>query len=232
MCNCLLYKSPDIFDPPKIMETLSRLVLMTIVARRPPHEKAAWNGSDGYLPIINVEDDDTEAARDTQTGGDREYSSNFGLEDLNFMILLAVQSVFVLCVEGAIIWKGFEGGDFDVWSWLSEFASPGLLVLFSVSFSALLLRAVGALTKFGDLGFQTAALIMATFCTIAVCTGVISVKEGKGAWEVVGGAVLMWLLFLIGFWTTVFRWRRHYIARKSERKDTQQDSSEALVRDI
>lgn len=77
---------------------------------------------------------------------------------------------------------------------LSEFASPGLLVLFTVSFSGILLHAVRAQGAASDVAFQAAGLAMATFSAVVVCAGVggAETEEVEGLWTFVGVVVGMW----------------------------------------
>ncbi|GKT65395.1 hypothetical protein ColTof4_03841 [Colletotrichum tofieldiae] len=216
-------------------------------------EKATWGpSSKGYLPLITVEEYDVEAAdggdghgegkwllyqhrRATRRGsggdaaaaaaaGHEKGTRGAGLESVAWWILLVLECLLVGAVEGWIIYMVYNGGDYAVWNWLSEFASPALMILFSVSFSAALLRGVGCSGRVGDLGFQAAGLVLATFCAVVVCAGVGEGKrrrgegeeEGKGMRVVVGLAVKMWFLFFIGFWCAVFQWY------SGDRRETQQ----------
>ncbi|KAK1702433.1 hypothetical protein BDP67DRAFT_265172 [Colletotrichum lupini] len=140
-----------------------------------------------------------------------------GLEAVAWWILMGLELCVVGGVEGWIIYMVYNaGGDFAIWNWLSQFASPALMILLSVSLSAALLRGVGCLNRLGDLGFQAAGLVLATFCAVVVCAGVSGVEEGqgengdrlekKGVRVVVGLAVKMWFLFFIGFLCAVFQW--------------------------
>ncbi|GKT50110.1 uncharacterized protein ColSpa_10291 [Colletotrichum spaethianum] len=196
----------------------------------PKDEKATWSPlSKGHLPLITVEEYDVEAADGSGHGeskwllrqhhrgasrgsGDAQAAAAAaaagrgkemragGLESVAWWILLASQCLLVGAVEGWIIYMVYNGGDYAVWNWLSEFASPALMILFSVSFSAALLRGVGCCGRVGDLGFQAAGLVLATFCAVVVCAGVGEGKrrrgegeeEGKGVRVVVGLAVKMW----------------------------------------
>ncbi|EQB47880.1 hypothetical protein CGLO_12938 [Colletotrichum gloeosporioides Cg-14] len=158
------------------METASRLALMAILTRvgSPKEEKVSWNGSRGYLPIITVQDYDEEAAlrrvRVDRSSGGAEANEWWGLSlaDVAFAALLVMQSVSVVFVEGWVVWMGMYGEDFDVWVWLAEVASPGLLVLFSVSFSGLLLYGVKARTRLADLGMQAAGMLFFVGFWVAV----------------------------------------------------------------
>ncbi|KAL0933648.1 uncharacterized protein CTRU02_210447 [Colletotrichum truncatum] len=211
------------------METVSRLALMAVLSRAgsPAHEKATWNGSDGYLPIITVQDYDTEAAAaaagkagrktttTTERGGDGVGAWSGG--EVAFSALLGAQCLFVVFVEGWIVWMG-QAGDFELWNWLCEFASPGLLVLFSVSFSAMLLHAVRVQTRLADLAFQAAGLIMATFCAVMVCAGASGGARGIGLAVVVGGVVVMWFSFFAGFWWAVLRLHQEQRGQREVRK--------------
>ncbi|KZL74395.1 hypothetical protein CI238_04396 [Colletotrichum incanum] len=242
------------------MEAASRLALLAIVARAGSplqrDEKATWSpSSNGYLPLITVEEYDVEAAdgggggggsghgegkwllyqhkRATRrgSGGDAVAAARHekgtrgaGLESVAWWILLVLECLLVGAVEGWIIYMVYNGGDYAVWNWLSDFASPALMILFSVSFSAVLLRGVGCSGRVGDLGFQAAGLVLATFCAVVVCAGVGEGKrgrsegeeEGKGVRVVVGLAVKMWFLFFIGFWCAVFQWY------SGDKRETQQ----------
>ncbi|KAK1624167.1 hypothetical protein BDP81DRAFT_112016 [Colletotrichum phormii] len=139
-----------------------------------------------------------------------------GLEAVAWWILMGLECCVAGGVEGWIIYMVYNGGDFEIWNWLSEFASPALMILLSVSLSAALLRGVGCLNRLGDLGFQATGLVLATFCAVVVCAGVSGVEEGegqdgdrlekKGVRVVVGLAVKMWFLFFIGFLCAVFQW--------------------------
>ncbi|KAF4870915.1 hypothetical protein CGCSCA1_v009923 [Colletotrichum siamense] len=158
------------------METASRLALMAILTRvgSPKEEKVAWNGSTGYLPIITVQDYDEEAAlsrlRVDRSSGGAEAEGWWGLGrgDVAFAALLVLQCVSVVFVEGWIVWMGMYGEDFEVWAWLAEVASPGLLVLFSVSFSGVLLYGVKARTRLADLGMQAAGMLFFVGFWVAV----------------------------------------------------------------
>lgn len=75
---------------------------------------------------------------------------------------------------------------------LAEVASPGLLVLFSVSFSGVLLYEVKARTRLADLGMQAAGLVMASFCGVVVCAGGVGGGTGKGLVGLLVGVVSMW----------------------------------------
>ncbi|KAF3807060.1 hypothetical protein GCG54_00007316 [Colletotrichum gloeosporioides] len=158
------------------METVSRLALMAILTRvgSPKEEKVAWNGSRGYLPIITVQDYDEEAAlrrvRVDRSSGGAEANEWWGLSlaDVAFAALLVMQCVSVVFVEGWVVWMGMCGEDFEVWVWLAEVASPGLLVLFSVSFSGLLLYGVKARTRLADLGMQAAGMLFFVGFWVAV----------------------------------------------------------------
>ncbi|OHE99657.1 hypothetical protein CORC01_05015 [Colletotrichum orchidophilum] len=136
-----------------------------------------------------------------------------GLEAVAWWILMGLECCVVGGVEGWIIYMVYNGGDFEIWNWLSEFVSPALMILLSVSLSAALLRGVGCLNRLGDLGFQAAGLALATFCAVVVCAGVSGVEEGedgrlekKGVRVLVGLAVKMWFLFFIGLLCAVFQW--------------------------
>ncbi|KAF4920249.1 hypothetical protein CGCVW01_v007039 [Colletotrichum viniferum] len=158
------------------METASRLALMAILTRvgSPKEEKVAWNGSTGYLPIITVQDYDEEAAlrrlRVDRFSGRAEAKGWWGLGpgEVAFAALLVMQCVSVVFVEGWIVWRGMYGEDFEVWAWLAEVASPGLLVLFSVSFSGVLLYGVKARTRLADLGMQAAGMLFFVGFWVAV----------------------------------------------------------------
>ncbi|KAF5502004.1 hypothetical protein CGCA056_v013901 [Colletotrichum aenigma] len=158
------------------METASRLALMAILTRvgSPKEEKVAWNESTGYLPIITVQDYDEEAAlrrlRVDRSSGGAEAEGWWGLGrgDVAFAALLVMQCVSVVFVEGWIVWMGMYGEDFEVWAWLAEVASPGLLVLFSVSFSGVLLYGVKARTRLADLGMQAAGMLFFVGFWVAV----------------------------------------------------------------
>ncbi|KAF4845839.1 hypothetical protein CGCSCA4_v006556 [Colletotrichum siamense] len=207
------------------METASRLALMAILTRvgSPKEEKVAWNGSTGYLPIITVQDYDEEAAlrrlRVDRSSGGAEAEGWWGLRrgDVAFAALLVLQCVSVVFIEGWIVWMGMYGEDFEVWAWLAEVASPGLLVLFSVSFSGVLLYGVKARTRLADLGMQAAGLIMASFCGVVVCAGGVG-STGKGLVGVVIGVVSIWMLFFVGFWVAVWRWYREDQRRMQEKR--------------
>ncbi|KAL3292416.1 hypothetical protein RB213_014696 [Colletotrichum asianum] len=207
------------------METASRLALMAILMRvgSPKEEKVAWNGSRGYLPIITVQDFDEEAAlrrlRVDRSSGGAEAKGWWGLGrgDVAFAALLVLQCVSVVFVEGWIVWRGMYGVDFEVWVWLAEVASPGLLVLFSVSFSGVLLYGVKARTRLADLGMQAAGLVMASFCGVVVCAGGVGGK-GKGLVGLVVGVVSMWMLFFAGFWVAVWRWHREDQRKMQEKR--------------
>ncbi|KAE9569595.1 hypothetical protein CGMCC3_g14237 [Colletotrichum fructicola] len=207
------------------METASRLALMAILTRvgSPKEEKVAWNGSTGYLPIITVQDYDEEAAlrrvRLDRSSGGAEAKGWWGLGrgDVAFAALLVMQCVSVVFVEGWIVWMGMYGEDFEVWVWLAEVASPGLLVLFSVSFSGVSLYGVKSRTRLADLGMQAAGLVMASFCGVVVCAGGVG-STGKGLVGVVIGVVLMWALFFVGFWVAVWRWYREDQRRMQEKR--------------
>ncbi|KAF6836479.1 hypothetical protein CMUS01_05422 [Colletotrichum musicola] len=186
------------------METMSRLALMAVLSRAgrgTSEEKVTWNGSAGYLPIITVEDYDAAESGNRPRRGRPPPSGQgrWSLGEALFAAMLAMQCCAVVGVEAWIIWKGSESGsDYDVWNWLvsyrlSEFASPGLLVLFSVSFSGILLHAVRAQGRSSDVAFQAAGLAMATFCAVVVCAGVSGeTREEKGLWRFVGVVVGMW----------------------------------------
>ncbi|KAF4933090.1 hypothetical protein CGCF245_v009980 [Colletotrichum fructicola] len=158
------------------METASRLALMAILTRvgSPKEEKVAWNGSTGYLPIITVQDYDEEAAlrriRLDRSSGGAEAKGWWGLGrgDVAFAALLVMQCVSVVFVEGWIVWMGMYGEDFEVWVWLAEVASPGLLVLFSVSFSGVSLYGVKSRTRLADLGMQAAGTLFFVGFWVAV----------------------------------------------------------------
>ncbi|KAF4900498.1 hypothetical protein CGCFRS4_v003366 [Colletotrichum fructicola] len=158
------------------METASRLALMAILTRvgSPKEEKVAWNGSTGYLPIITVQDYDEEAAlrrvRLDRSSGGAEAKGWWGLGrgDVAFAALLVMQCVSVVFVEGWIVWMGMYGEDFEVWVWLAEVASPGLLVLFSVSFSGVSLYGVKSRTRLADLGMQAAGALFFVGFWVAV----------------------------------------------------------------
>ncbi|KAK2754347.1 hypothetical protein CKAH01_17468 [Colletotrichum kahawae] len=208
------------------METASRLALMAVLTRvgSPKEEKVAWNGSRGYLPIITVQDYDEEAAlrrlRVDRRSGSAEAKGWWGLSlgEVASVVLLVLQCVSVVFVEGWIVWMGRYGmEDFEVWVWLAEVASPGLLVLFSVSFSGVLLYGVKARTRLADLGMQAAGLVMASFCGVVVCAGGVGGK-GEGLAGVVVGVVSMWMLFFVGFWVAVLRWYREDQRRMQEKR--------------
>ncbi|KAF4815781.1 hypothetical protein CGCTS75_v012859 [Colletotrichum tropicale] len=207
------------------METASRLALMAILTRfgSPKEEKVGWNGSTGYLPIITVQDYDEEAAlrrvRMNRSSGGAEAEEWWGLGrgDVAFAALLVLQCVPVVFVEWWIVWMGMYGEDFEVWVWLAEVASPGLLVLFSVSFSGVLLYGVKARTRLADLGIQAAGLIMASFGGVVVCAGGVGGK-GKGLVGLVVGVVSMWMLFFVGFWVAVWRWYREDQRKMQEKR--------------
>ncbi|KAK2017462.1 hypothetical protein LZ32DRAFT_26025 [Colletotrichum eremochloae] len=201
-------------------------------------EKATWSPpSKKYLPLITVEEYDVEAAAGgggghgerkwllyqhrmaAGVGGDDDDATGApmaarGLEGVAWFILLALECLLVGAVEGWIIYMVYNEGDYAVWNWLSDFASPALMMLFSLSFSAALLRGVGCSGRVGDLAFQAAGLVLATFCAVVVCAGISRGKrrrgegeeEGKGVRVVVGLSVKMWFLFFIGFWCAVFQW--------------------------
>ncbi|KAK6211382.1 hypothetical protein QIS74_10646 [Colletotrichum tabaci] len=153
-----------------------------------------------------------------------------GLESVAWWVLLCLECLLIGAVEGWIIYMVYDGGDYVVWNWLCDYASPALVILFSVALSAALLRGVGCSGRLGDLAFQAAGLVLATFCTVVVCVGVGEGRrrrrrrgkpngergdEEKGLRVVVGLAVKMWFLFFIGFWCAVFQW---YSADKQERR--------------
>ncbi|KAK1985316.1 hypothetical protein LZ30DRAFT_708904 [Colletotrichum cereale] len=166
------------------------------------HKRAGGRGSSAGVSSLGV-------------GGDAAGAMVAGpvLEGVAWFILLALECLLVGAVEGWIIYMVYNDGDYAVWNWLSDFASPALMMLFSVSFSAALLRGVGCSGRVGDLAFQAAGLVLATFCAVVVCAGVSRGKrrpgegeeEGKGVRVVVGLAVKMWFLFFIGFWCAVFQ---------------------------
>ncbi|KAK2001461.1 hypothetical protein LX36DRAFT_688783 [Colletotrichum falcatum] len=212
------------------MEPASRFALP---AQR--DEKATWSPpSKKYSPIVTVAEYDVEAAkghgerkwllldqhRMAGVGADPAAAAaaaampGQGLEGVAWFILLALECLLVGTVEGWIIYMVYNGGDYAVWNWLSDFASPALMMLFSVSFSATLLRGVGCSGRLGDLAFQAAGLVLATFCAAVVCAGVSRGKrmpgegeeDGKGVRVLVGLSVKMWFLFFIGFWCAVFQW--------------------------
>ncbi|EFQ34319.1 hypothetical protein CGRA01v4_13758 [Colletotrichum graminicola] len=198
-------------------------------------EKATWSPpSKKYLPIVTIDEYDVEAAAAGRNGyGERKWlldhqhriprgrgaaagaaMAGQGLEGVAWFILLALECLLVGTVEGWIIYMVYDNGEYAVWNWLSDFASPALMMLFSVSFSAALLRGVGCSGRVGDLAFQAAGLVLATFCAVVVCAGISRGKrrsgegeeEGKGVRVVVGLSVKMWFLFFIGFWCAVFQW--------------------------
>ncbi|KAF6830433.1 hypothetical protein CPLU01_07359 [Colletotrichum plurivorum] len=215
------------------METMSRLALMAVLSRAgrgTTEEKVTWNGSAGYLPIITVEDYDAAEAGNRPRRGRPPPSGQgrWSLGEALFAAVLAMQCCAVVGVEAWIIWNGSEtGSDYDVWNWLSEFASPGLLVLFSVSFSGILLHAVRAQGRSSDVAFQAAGLAMATFCSVLVCAGVSAVETGKeeveGLWRFVVVVVGMWMLFFCGLLGAGWRWyrgdRQTETGRKGKRRE-------------
>ncbi|KAK2056866.1 hypothetical protein LY76DRAFT_126662 [Colletotrichum caudatum] len=226
------------------MEAASRLAQLAVVARaagcssplQQRDEKAVWSPpSKKYMPIITVDEyDDVEAANghgETKWLLDHHRGmlppaaaaapdaagpamAGRGLEGIAWFILLALECLLVGAVEGWIIYMVYDDGEYAVWNWLSDFASPALMMLFSLSFSAALLRGVGCSGRVGDLAFQAGGLVLATFCAVVVCAGVSRGKrrrgegeeEGKGVRVVVGLSVKMWFLFFIGFWCAVFQW--------------------------
>ncbi|OLN94122.1 hypothetical protein CCHL11_07144 [Colletotrichum chlorophyti] len=200
------------------METASRLALMAIVANQQRKggggEKATWrwNGSTESLPIIRVENYDAEAGwhgKGPLAGrGDGRRRGGGGLEGVLWWMLLGMECLAVAGVEGWIVCMGVEGRDFEGWNWLTEFATPALVVLFSVSFSAALLRGVGCLGKVGELGFQAAGVVLATFCAVVVCAGVGGVRNSRGVGVAVGLVVKMWFLYFVGLWCAVLQWYR------------------------
>ncbi|KAK2040781.1 hypothetical protein LZ31DRAFT_557581 [Colletotrichum somersetense] len=227
------------------MEAASRIAQLAVVARaagsssplQQKDEKAFWSPPcKKYLPIITVDeyDDDVEAANghgetkwllDHHRGMPPAAAAapdavgpamvGRGLEGVAWFILLALECLLVGTVEGWIIYMVYNDGEYVVWNWLSDFASPALMMLFSLSFSAALLRGVGCSGRVGDLAFQAGGLVLATFCAVVVCAGVSRGKrrrgegeeEGKGVRVVVGLSVkISRFLFFIGFWCAVFQW--------------------------